>query len=97
MHDIFTFRKMMTPTLIMILFLLAVAVSIFIAVGFILTGLVISLHDQNLWGLFLVFPGVVFLVVGPFLARIFCELLILSFRMYETLVEINNRLGAPPL
>lgn len=38
--------------------------------------------------------GLVFLVVGPVMVRIYCELLILFFRMNETLTEIKDLLAS---
>jgi hypothetical protein len=42
-----------------------------------------------------VYFGLLFLVPGPLVVRIHCELLILLFRMNETLTEIRNSLAAP--
>jgi hypothetical protein len=37
-----------------------------------------------------VLAGVLFLILGPLIVRIYCELLILFFRMNETLTEIKR-------
>lgn len=41
--------------------------------------------------------GLVWMVVGPILVRVYCELLILGFRVYDVLVDIRDgRHGAAP-
>ena len=40
--------------------------------------------------------GLLYMVLGPILVRVYCELLILAFRIYDTLVEIRDQ-GAAKL
>lgn len=88
MEDYLKFRKMITPTIIQILFWVGVA-------GAVLGALVMMGMSFGRYGggaaQFL--GGLVFLVVGPVMVRIYCELLILFFRMNETLTEIKNGLA----
>lgn len=74
--DYLTFRRMITPIIIQILFCLGVIV-------FVLGGLFLVSNRE-------VVIGLLTLVVGPIAVRIYCELLILFFRMNETLTEIRN-------
>jgi hypothetical protein len=82
MNDFLSFRKMITPIFIQIIFWFAVVMAVIAAFGMMFQG-----------GLNILI-GLIFLVVGPFMARIYCELLIIMFRIYDELVAI--RTGTPP-
>ena len=89
MDDFLKFRKMITPAIIQILFWVGVA-------GSVIAGLVIMGTSFNSYyggvGVFL--SGLLMtLVFGPVVVRIYCELLILFFRMNETLTDIKNELA----
>jgi len=79
MKDFFNFRRMLTPLLIQIIFWLGILVSVF-------TGVTDMFHGEWLTGLEIV-------VAGPILVRVFCELLILFFRINETLTDISQSLN----
>ncbi|HEY7544909.1 MAG TPA: DUF4282 domain-containing protein [Blastocatellia bacterium] len=88
--DFLTFRKMITPIIIQIIFWLGVA-------GVVITGLlsiVAGLSAYN--GGFFIFVGFLYMVLGPIVVRIYCELLIVAFRMNETLTDIKNALERRP-
>ncbi|MCJ7520056.1 MAG: DUF4282 domain-containing protein [Anaerolineaceae bacterium] len=87
MEDFLKFRKMITPVIIQVLFWVGVAFSV---IGALIT-MVIGLTGNGQG--YLVLVGLVYLVLGPALVRIYCELLILFFRMNETLTEIKNNLA----
>ena len=87
MEDFLKFRKMITPVIIQILFWVGVAASVIGALITIVFGLM-----GNGQG-YLVLVGLLYLVLGPVYVRISCELLILFFRMNETLTEIKNGLA----
>ena len=74
--DFLMFRRMMIPILIRILFIVVLVVC---AIGFL-----ISLLTLN-WG-----SALAFLIVGPLVARIYGELVILLFVMNDTLAEIRR-------
>jgi hypothetical protein len=88
MDDFLKFRKMITPTIIQILFWVGVA-------GSVIGALVVMAMSFGSFGggaaQFL--GGLVMLVLGPVAVRIYCELLILFFRMNETLTDIKNGLA----
>lgn len=88
-EDFWTFRKMVTPILIQIFFWIGAVICI---VG----GLVIisGAHDEyrDTWDGAKAALGLASIVLGPVLVRIYCEFLILFFRMNETLTEIKNKL-----
>ena len=81
--EFISFRKMVTPVIIQILFWVGVA-------GSIIAGLAAMAGDSVLGGLLI-------LVLGPLFVRIYCELLIVIFRIHDSLraVERNTAPGAP--
>jgi len=88
MDDFLKFRKMITPTIIQILFWVGVAGAVIGAL--VMMGMSFGRYGG---GAAQFLGGLVFLVVGPVMVRIYCELLILIFRMNETLTEIKNGLA----
>ena len=87
MEDFLKFRKMITPVIIQVLFWVGVAIAVIGALGMMVVG--VTSNGQGI----MVLVGLVMLVVGPVVVRIYCELLILFFRMNETLTEIKNGLA----
>lgn len=73
--DFFSFRTMITPIIIQVIFWLGV-------VGCVIMGLGSLVGGRALYGLVLI-------VVGPIIVRIECELLILLFRIHDALQEIR--------
>jgi hypothetical protein len=95
MGDFLSFRKMITPAVIQIFFWLGVIVCV-------VAGLGILDNSEMLAATSPVSPtltAVLVLVVGPLLVRIYCELLMVLFRIYESLraIELSRvREPAPP-
>ncbi len=87
MEDYLTFRKMITPIIIQILFWIGAVGSVLLALFLIFSGATTSDGGGGL-----VLTGLVMLFLGPIIVRIYCELLILIFRINETLTEIKNSL-----
>ncbi|HNQ77573.1 MAG TPA: DUF4282 domain-containing protein [Acidobacteriota bacterium] len=95
MKDFLSFRKMITPIVIQVIFWLGV-------VGCLITGLISMFGGAfvlikgdgfgggRFAGLFPIIIGILWMVVGPIIVRIYCEILILFFRMNDTLTEIKN-------
>jgi len=74
-----SFRKMITPIVIQIIFWIGVAVCV-------ISGLGIMFH-----GTFVTFIlGLMYVVIGPLMVRIYCELIILLFRIYDVLNDIKK-------
>jgi hypothetical protein len=82
--EFLAFRRMLTPTLIKILFWLGIA-------GCGLMGLFQLFGAFRFGSAELFFTALVTLVVGPLLVRVYCELTILFFRIYDTLQEIKEQ------
>jgi hypothetical protein len=84
---------MITPFIIQILFWIGVAFCIIIGIGYLLVG--------SRYGNASPAYGVLILIFGPVVVRIYCEILIIFFRINETLTEIKHTLDerriAPPV
>lgn len=76
MRDFLLFRRMLTPIIIQVLFWVLV-------IACLVAGIANFYHREVLHGLQIIF-------IGPILARILCEFLILFFRMNETLTVLKN-------
>jgi len=83
-NDFFAFRTMITPVIIQIIFWVGVALCIIFGLGAIFVG---SRYGSGgpLW-------GVLVLILGHVVVRIYCEILIIFFRINETLTEIKHTL-----
>ncbi len=79
MGDFMSFKRMITPIIIQVLFWLLVAAVIIAGVVTILQG------DQPLL-------GVALIIVGPVVVRIYAEILMVLFRINETLTEVGDTL-----
>ena len=82
MNEFLAFRKFITPVFIQVIFWIGVVMVVIAAITAMTQGGV------------MIVAGLIWLVVGPFIIRIYCELLILLFRIYDELVAI--RTGVPP-
>ena len=94
MGDFLAFRKMITPVVVQILFWLGV-------VACVLTALAIFNGSSTFAAATPVDPKLVALLVliaGPLLIRFYCELLIVLFRMYDSMRAIErNTTPTPPV
>ena len=79
------FDKMVTPVFIKIIFYIGLVVSLIISFALIGSGL-----NAYYGGGLLVFLGIISLVILPILVRVHCELLIVFFKIHETLVDIKE-------
>jgi hypothetical protein len=82
MREYLTFKKLITPALIQVVFWIAIVgntiEALFYADGFL--------------------NGLLLFIIGPILIRIFCEGLIVVFEISNTLTEIrDNQLRPPPV
>jgi len=79
MKDFVTFRRMLAPVLVQVIFWGGVLLCI-------VSGIV-TIATRHEWLL-----GLETLIVGPIFFRLACELIILFFRMNETLTDIHHQL-----
>jgi hypothetical protein len=86
MGDFLAFRKMISPVVVQIIFWLGI-------LGCVGTALTILGGSSSLAAASPVSPKIVavlLLIVGPLLIRFYCELLIVLFRMYDSLRVIER-------
>ena len=78
MGDFLTFRRMITPMLIQLVYWIATVVVV-------VTGIAMLLTDgaERLLGLAV-------LILGPLVVRVYAEVLLVVFRINETLTDIKN-------
>lgn len=84
--DTLFFRKMITPLFIQLLFWGGLLLSVFGGAA----GIVLGLFGANQVELKYVLVGLFLLVPGPVLIRVACELLLVIFYIYDTLMEIKR-------
>ena len=77
MRDFLFFRRMLTPLLIQCFFWIAIILCL-------TTGISDILQKGE------ILKGLEILIMGPIIIRILCEILILFFRMNETLTDLKN-------
>ena len=86
MKDFLAFRTMLTPLLIQAVFWVGVVICVIAGLIYILSGVGQYGGGPN------VVKGVILLFLGPIAVRIYCEILIIFFRINETLTEIQHTL-----
>jgi hypothetical protein len=75
MNEYLTFEKMIAPVVIQILFWIGV-------VGVVISGLVTLFSASFISGLLII-------ILGPIVVRVYCEVLLVFFRILDNLREIN--------
>lgn len=85
MSDFWAFRTMVTPVIIQVLFWVGVMVCII--AGVVMIGMGIKLPGDQM-----VLKGALLAILGPLGVRVYCEILIVFFRINETLTEIKHAL-----
>lgn len=88
--DFLTFRRMITPIIIQIIFWIGVALCVIGGLISIVTG-----ASSDFGGGAQVLSGLLVIFLGPVITRVYCELLILMFRMNETLTDIRRNTEKP--
>jgi NADH:ubiquinone oxidoreductase subunit 6 (subunit J) len=91
MRDFWAFRTMVTPVIIQVLFWIGAILCIIIGAIMMIYG---ATHyrlgqDHYLW------KGFLLLLLGPLGVRVYCEILIIFFRINETLTEIKHLVERP--
>lgn len=85
MKDFLTFRTMLTPIIIQVVFWVGAVIAVLIGVVYLAKG-----AQAQYGGALFVLWGLVFLLFGPLLVRLYCEILIVFFRINDTLTEIKH-------
>ena len=85
MGDILAFRRMITPISIKIVFWIGI-------IGILVLGIVAIVdgvrNESDVGEVIIV--GILIWIIGPIIWRVFCEILILTFRIIETLADLRN-------
>ena len=84
MNDVLSFDKMLTPKIITFVYWLLLLVAVISGLGSMFGGL-----EGFTFGKF--FMGILYAAGGAIAARIWCELLIVLFKMNEALQEIRHK------
>jgi Domain of unknown function (DUF4282) len=98
MKEFLTFRRMVTPAIVQVIFWLGTAACILgglfgiVSAPFANPGFLTTKSQAVVAQLF---SSAAVLILGPIAVRIYCELVILVFRMNETLTDIKNGLNRP--
>ena len=88
MGDFISFKKMITPTIIRVIFWIGIVFAILAGLGMIIGGI-----SSDFGGGGAVLAGLAWIVFGPILVRIYCEILIVIFSIHDRLGEIRDALG----
>lgn len=85
MEEYASFRKFITPSIIRIIFWIGVAVAVISGLAQVISG-----FSAYIGGGALKLSGFLTIVLGPLAVRIWCELIMLGFRIYDALLEIRD-------
>ncbi|MFC4402548.1 DUF4282 domain-containing protein [Gracilibacillus xinjiangensis] len=80
-----SFDKMITPTIIKVVFWIGLAITVLTGLGTMIAG-----FNSYYGSGFQVFTGLLTIILGPLVIRIYCELLILMFKMNDALQDIRE-------
>jgi len=88
MNKFVHFDTMLTPAIIKVVFWVGAGLTV-------LMGLMMIIQGAGAYygGGASIFMGLLTIVIGPFVVRIYCELLIIFFKMNETLQDVKNLLA----
>ncbi len=94
-RSLVNFDKMITPTIIKILFYISIVASVIFGIVTMIGGFITAFNQGSVWpALGGLLGGPLAMVVGIFIARIYSELMILAFKIHEHLVAIRNMMAA---
>lgn len=85
MGDILAFRRMITPIIIKIVFWIGLTAILVLGIMVIVDGVS---NDSDIGEV--IAGSVLILILGPIIWRVFCEILLLTFRIIENLADIRN-------
>jgi hypothetical protein len=84
------FRRMIAPIIIQFIFWAGSIIVVIVGLVQIVQSLKWLGEAPGLYVLWGVFFGLIYMLLGPLLIRIYCEVLIVFFRMYETMREVKD-------
>lgn len=84
LKELLLFNKMITGEIIKVLF--------WIATAFVVLSGIFTFFVSLVTGEFAAaFGGLVIIIVGPIIVRVYCEVIIIFFKIYEVLREIRDQ------
>src|SRR5699024_352250 len=86
------FDVMITPTIIKVIFWIGVAASVIFGLITSLGGLVVMVSESFFVGFLSFIGGLFIIVIGSLMTRIYCELMIVVFKMQQSLHSIDVKL-----
>ncbi|HEY1364651.1 MAG TPA: DUF4282 domain-containing protein [Xanthobacteraceae bacterium] len=89
-RDLFQWERFITPSIIKVLYWLAVAVSVLFGLSGIVSGLVL-LTAHPLSGILSIVGSLLAILIGVLFARVACEFVLIMFRINEHLGAIRQR------
>jgi hypothetical protein len=92
--DFFLFRWLITPRILIVLYWIVVVIDILVGLGLMASGFVAGGEAARILGGIVV--GLLVMIAGPILHRILFEILIVVFRIYDTLTEIRDNTSSEP-
>ena len=87
MNEFLKFDKMITPSIIKFVWWITSGILV-------IYGLIIVMQAVTYGGGGMAILGLIIIFTGPFAARIYCELLIVMFKIYENLQAIRAELAS---
>ena len=86
MGEFLAFRKFITPVFIQVIFWIMVA-------AVVIAGLIAMVQgfDTPYGGGMMAFAGLLMIILGPIFVRIYCEMMIIFFRMLDVLEDIRDK------
>jgi len=87
-----SFERMVTPVIIRILFWIGVVISVLAGLGVVIGSIIMSIDEGFVYILGGLIGGPIVMFLGILSVRIYSELLILAFRINETLTDIKGLL-----
>jgi hypothetical protein len=86
MRDFWAFRSMVTPIIIQVIFWIGATITLVAGAVMIIYGVT---HYEMGMGNY-IWKGILVFFLGPLAVRVYCEILIVFFRINETLTEIKH-------
>ena len=80
------FDEMVTPFFVKIMYWLGVVLAILSGLGMVIQGV-----GSQYGGGVQVISGILTIIFGPFIVRIYCELVIVLFEIHRNIVELNRK------
>lgn len=98
MGEFLSFKRMITPIIIQVVFWIAVVLIIIGGLITIVGGLLQLGSREPVAGLGTALGGLLIIIFGPLVARVYAEVLMVLFRINETLTDISESLSktTPP-